>query len=136
MSDCIFCKIANGEIPSHVVYEDADFRAILDIAPAAFGHTLILPKRHADDLFGLDDETAARIMPLAKRLAARVMAATGCAGVNILQNNGAAAGQTVRHYHLHIIPRREGDGVLPEWAHLAHNAEEFEALAGRIRGER
>ena len=134
MNDCIFCKIANGEIPSHTVYEDERFRAILDIAPASFGHTLILPKSHSDDLFGLDDETAAHLLPLAKALATKVKAETGCAGINILQNNGAAAGQTVLHYHLHIIPRMDGDGVLPEWAHLEHDPEAFAALAGKIKG--
>jgi len=132
--NCIFCKIAKGEIPSHKVYEDEDFLAFLDIAPASLGHTLIIPKRHADNLYALDAVSAARLIPLAQKLAEKVKTATGCAGVNLLQNNGEAAGQTVHHFHLHIIPRMAGDGVLPVWASLAHDAEAFAALAEKVRG--
>ena len=115
MDNCIFCKIANGEIPSATVYEDDTFRAILDIAPAHKGHVIVLPKSHADNLFELDDEVAAKALPVVKKIAKALKAVTGCDGVNVLQNNGTAAGQSVFHLHIHIIPRFEGDGILPVW---------------------
>ena len=131
--DCVFCKIIQGGIPSYTVFEDGDFKAILDIAPASAGHVLILPKRHADDVFTLDEASAAKLFPLAKRLAQAVKEATGCDGINLLQNNGEASGQTVRHLHLHIIPRQAGDGVLPEWAHLTHDADAFKSMTQAIQ---
>lgn len=114
--DCIFCLIANGQIPSNTVYEDKDFRAILDLSPAQKGHTLLLPKEHYANLFELPGDLAARVLPVAKRIAAAVKEATGADGVNLVQNNGEAAGQTVNHFHLHIIPRFDGDDALPLWA--------------------
>ncbi len=107
--NCIFCKILADEIPSTVVYEDDLFRAILDVNPAARGHVIILPKKHADDLMELPDEEASGIMIVARKIAAAVKKAYQCDGVNILQNNGRAAGQTVFHLHVHVIPRFEGD---------------------------
>lgn len=109
--DCIFCKIANGEIPSNTVYEDENFRVILDIAPASKGHCLILPKKHAADLFEMDEELIAKAHILSKKIASAVKKATDAQGINIIQNNGAAAGQSVGHYHVHIVPRHSGDGV-------------------------
>ena len=103
--NCIFCKIANGEIPSATVYEDETFRAILDLSPAAKGHTLILPKAHAANLFELPDETAAKALMLAKRLGAVLKEGLHADGLNVVQNNGEAAGQTVLHFHMHLIPR-------------------------------
>ena len=133
--DCIFCKIAAGIIPSATVYEDDDFRAILDIAPAHKGHTIILPKKHAANLFELDADSAAKVFPVAKKVAAAVKKATGCEGVNILQNNGTAAGQTVFHLHVHVIPRFEGDGILPVWPQGAYADGEAATLAEAIRKE-
>ena len=115
MGNCIFCKIANGDIPSATVYEDDSFRAILDIAPAHKGHVIVLPKAHADNLFELDDEIAAKALPIVKKIATALKAVSGCDGINVLQNNGTAAGQSVFHLHIHIIPRYEGDGILPVW---------------------
>ncbi len=109
--DCIFCKIANGEIPSNTVFENDAFRVILDIAPANPGHCLVLPKSHAADLFELDEELAAQAHKVAKKVAAAVKKAVNADGINIIQNNGAAAGQSVSHYHVHIVPRFTGDGV-------------------------
>jgi histidine triad (HIT) family protein len=109
--DCIFCKIANGEIPSNTIYEDDLFRVILDIAPANPGHCLILPKSHAADIFALDDKLVSSAHSLAKKIATAVKAAVNADGINIVQNNGAAAGQSVSHYHVHIIPRFDGDKV-------------------------
>lgn len=112
---CIFCKIATGEIPSKTVYEDDDFRAILDISPASKGHVIILPKNHADNIFEISDEDASGIMLVAKKIASKVKDVFGCDGVNILQNNGEAAGQTVFHLHVHVIPRYENDNIRIKW---------------------
>ena len=115
MSDCIFCKIANGDIPSKTLYEDEDFRVILDLGPATKGHSLILPKEHADNLYELPDETASKVFVLAKKLAIKMKEKLNCDGLNIVQNNGEVAGQTVFHFHMHIIPRIKGDTVKVGW---------------------
>jgi histidine triad (HIT) family protein len=115
--NCIFCKIAAGDIPSATIYEDADFRVILDIEPASKGHALILPKEHYENLYELPDELASKAMIVAKKVIARMTEVTGCAGYNVLQNNGVAAGQTVFHYHMHLIPRYENDDVTITWEH-------------------
>lgn len=107
--NCIFCKILADEIPSSVVYEDDDFRAILDVNPAARGHVIILPKNHAANIFELPDEDASKILIVAKKIATAMKKTYQCDGVNILQNNGEASGQTVFHLHVHVIPRFEGD---------------------------
>lgn len=133
-NNCIFCKIATGEIPSYTVYEDDTFRAILDAAPANEGHTLILPKAHYENLYELPEDTAAQAMRLAKRIATLVRDRLHCDGVNIMQNNGAAAGQTVMHYHLHVIPRKEGDGHLAPWTPLTRTPEEQEATIAKLKG--
>ena len=109
--NCIFCKILAGEIPSTAVYEDDDFKAILDVNPAARGHVIILPKNHAANIYELPDEDASKIMIVAKKIATAIEKAYHCDGVNILQNNGEAAGQTVFHLHVHVIPRFKGDTV-------------------------
>ena len=107
--NCIFCKLANGDIPTATLYEDDDFRVILDAGPAAKGHALILPKDHYANLYELDDELAAKVLVLAKKMITKMTALLGCDGYNIVQNNGAAAGQTVFHFHLHLIPRYKDD---------------------------
>ena len=108
MGDCIFCKIANGEIPSATLYEDEEFRVILDLGPASKGHSLILPKKHAANIYELPDETAGKAMILAKKMAGKLRDALNCDGFNVVQNNGEIAGQTVFHFHMHLIPRYEG----------------------------
>lgn len=113
--ECIFCKIANGEIPSATLYEDNDFRVILDVNPASKGHTLILPKKHADNLYDLPDETASKALVLAKNMASKIENALECDGLNLVQNNGETAGQTVFHFHMHIIPRYKNDSVKLGW---------------------
>lgn len=107
--NCIFCKIANGEIPSATLYEDSDFRVILDLGPATKGHALILPKEHFADLYEIDDETVAKAYQLAKKMVIRLTDVLECDGYNIVQNNKEAAGQTVPHFHIHLIPRYQGD---------------------------
>lgn len=113
--DCIFCKIANGEIPSATLYEDEDFRVILDVNPASKGHALILPKKHAANLYELPDEAASKVLVLAKNMASKMTEALQCDGLNLVQNNGEIAGQTVFHFHMHLIPRYKGDNVKVGW---------------------
>lgn len=113
--NCIFCKIANGEIPSTTLYEDDDFRVILDLGPATRGHALLLPKEHYANLFELDDELASKALVVVKKVAARMKAALGAVGFNVVQNNGEAAGQTVFHFHMHLIPRYENDEAGITW---------------------
>jgi len=113
--NCIFCKIANGEIPSTTLYEDDDFRVILDLGPATRGHALLLPKEHYANLFELDDALAAKALVTAKKVAGKIKNALGAVGFNLVQNNGEAAGQTVFHFHMHLIPRYENDGAGILW---------------------
>lgn len=115
MEQCIFCKIAGGEIHAATLYEDEDFRVILDLGPASKGHALILPKGHYANIYELPDEMASKAMVLAKKMAAVMTKALGCDGFNIVQNNGEVAGQTVFHFHMHLIPRYVGDQVGLTW---------------------
>lgn len=107
--NCIFCKIANGEIPSRTLYEDDDFRVIMDLAPATKGHSLILPKEHYKNVYEIADDTAAKVLPLAKKMATLMTEKLGADGFNIVQNNNEIAGQTVFHFHVHLIPRYNDD---------------------------
>lgn len=111
MSDCIFCKIINGEIPSATIYEDEEFKAILDRFPANKGHVLILPKQHSANIFDIDSQQAGRLFVLATKIAREMKKSLGFEHLNIMQNNGTIAGQTVFHFHLHLIPRYENDGI-------------------------
>ncbi len=113
--DCIFCKLANGVFPTNVIYEDEDFTVILDASPAARGHALIIPKQHSDCIYDLPDETAAKVMPLARKVALALKETFHCDGVNIQQNNEPAAGQSVFHFHTHVIPRFKKDGINLLW---------------------
>jgi len=130
--DCIFCKIANGEIPSKTLFEDADFRVILDLGPATKGHALILPKDHADNLCELPDTTAAKVLVLAKKMVTTMSDKLQCDGFNLVQNNGQVAGQTVQHFHLHLIPRYEGDGQKIQWTPGEASQDELEAVKRQI----
>lgn len=113
--NCIFCKIAAGEIPSATLYEDEDFRVILDLGPASKGHALILPKEHFRNLYDIDEDVAAKAMKLAKKMVKKMTDVLGCDGYNLVQNNEPCAGQTVFHFHMHLIPRYEGDQVGLGW---------------------
>ena len=113
--NCIFCKIANGEIPSATLYEDPDFRVILDLNPASKGHALVLPKEHYANVFELPEDLAGKAFVVAKKVASRLSEGLGAIGFNIVQNNGEPAGQTVFHFHIHLIPRYEGDTVHVGW---------------------
>ena len=131
---CIFCEIMAGRIPAFKLYEDDLFIAILDRFPVTTGHTLIIPKSHATDLFGLSEQESARLMPLAQKTAAKIKEALNPAGLNILQNNGKAAGQAVFHYHLHIIPRYDdGDGLKIRFNSGNVDIKELEEVAARLK---
>ncbi len=130
--DCIFCKIANGDIPSKTLYEDDEFRVILDLGPATKGHALILPKDHFANLYELPDETAAKVMQLAKKMAAQMTEKLGCDGFNLVQNNGETAGQTVFHFHLHLIPRYVNDGQKIGWVPGSPTQDELEEIKNTI----
>ena len=131
--DCIFCKIAAGEIPSATVYEDDDFRAILDLGPAAKGHTLVIPKSHSDNLLSVEPDTAAKALKVISKTANAIKEALGCDGINVVQNNGEAAGQTVMHLHFHIIPRYKNDSVNIGWQPMKPSDEELAATADLIK---
>lgn len=132
-SDCIFCKIAHGEIPSATVYEDEDFRAILDLSPASAGHVLIITKQHYRDILELDDCTTAKVLALAKKIGTAMKDSLGCPGFNIVQNNGIEAGQTVFHFHMHVIPRY-GDGtVMVTWEPQTADASALKQIAESIK---
>lgn len=133
-TNCIFCKIANGEIPSKTLYEDDKFRVILDLGPASKGHALILPKEHYANLYELPDETAGEVMKLAKKLAVQMTERLGCEGFNLVQNNGELAGQTVFHFHMHLIPRYRDDGQKIGWKPQEVTQEELEEIKNQIVG--
>ena len=130
-NDCVFCAIAAGEIPSFKVYEDDLVLAYLDINPFTKGHVLVIPKAHSANLLETSDETLAAVIARVKKVAAHVKAALPCDGFNILQNNGEAAGQTVKHLHFHIVPRYGNEPIVFE-SHPG-DMEELKALAERIR---
>ena len=134
MENCIFCKIAAGEIPSATLYEDEDFRVILDLGPASKGHALILPKQHYANLYELPDELAEKVIRLAKKMVIAMTKALQCDGFNVVQNNGEAAGQTVFHFHMHLIPRYKGDGVGITWTPGTLTDEMREEILAKVKG--
>ncbi len=126
--NCIFCKLANGDIPTNSIYEDDDFKVILDASPATKGHSLIIPKSHYKDIYEIDEELAGKAFKLAKKLTISMTDKLGCEGFNILQNNKEVAGQTVFHFHMHLIPRyKEGKSILT-WDHEEFTPEEMEDI--------
>lgn len=133
-TNCIFCKIANGEIPSKTLYEDDSFRVILDLGPATKGHALIIPKEHYANLYELPEETAGEVMKLAKKMAVKMTERLGCEGFNLVQNNGELAGQTVFHFHMHMIPRYQADEQKIGWKPQDATQEELEEIKNIIVG--
>jgi len=133
-SNCIFCKIAAGEIPSKTLYEDEQFRVILDLGPAARGHALILPRDHYANIYEIPEETAGSAMKLAKKMAGILTEKLHCDGFNIVQNNGEIAGQTVFHFHMHLIPRYKDDGQVIGWKAGNPSQEELEEIKNIITG--
>ena len=132
-NNCIFCKIANGEIPSSTVYEDEMFRVILDLSPATKGHALVLPKQHFRNIFDIDEKTSSRLFVVASKVARAMNETLKCDGMNIVQNNEEIAGQTVFHFHLHIIPRYANDGQNINWIAGNSKPEELQKIASHIR---
>lgn len=132
--DCIFCKIANGEIPSQTLYEDERFRVILDLGPATKGHALILPKEHYANLYELPEELAGETMKLAKKMMQQMTDKLACEGFNLVQNNGDLAGQTVFHFHMHLIPRYQADRQTIGWKPQHVSPEELQEIRAQIVG--
>ena len=131
--DCVFCKIVSGDIPSNTIYENSEFKVIMDISPATKGHVLVLPKEHFKDIYDIDAETAGKLFQLAAVVARALKEVLHCDGLNIIQNNGEIAGQTVFHFHMHLIPRYEGDDVTVKWKEHSMDAEEMDQLRKDIR---
>ena len=131
MEDCIFCKIAKGEIPCAKVYEDDKVLAFLDIAPVSKGHTIVIPKEHHKDLLDVPNELLEHIIIAVKKISKAVVRAVDADGFNIGKNNGSAAGQVVMHSHFHIIPRFEGDGLKP-WPQGEYEEGEMDKIARDI----
>ena len=130
--NCIFCKILNGDIPSTKLYEDENFAIILDVGPASFGHALLLPKDHYANLFEMPDELLGKAMSIAKVWGEKIVKALGADGLNLVQNNGSAAGQTVFHFHLHLIPRYAGDSVGDLWTPGSLTAEARQEILDKL----
>ncbi len=133
MDSCIFCKIVDGQIPSTTIFEDENVKVILDIAPAAKGHAILLVKQHVANIFELDSVVAGKIFSVVPKVATALKEELGCDGMNILQNNGEAAGQTVFHLHIHFIPRWKEDTVQIRWTPNSYADGEAEDLAKAIR---
>ena len=131
--DCIFCKIAAGEIPSRKIYEDSDLIAIMDLNPTSKGHSLIIPKEHCTNIYDIDEDIAAKVMKTAKKLATKMTVALNCDGFNLLQNNGETAGQTMFHFHTHLIPRyKDADNNMLKFTSVSFSDEEMDAIRDQI----
>ena len=133
VSDCIFCKIIDGTIPSEKIYEDDDVVAMLDISPVTPGHTLVLPRDHAKDFMSTEADVLAKVFPTVQKIAGQVMKGVKADGFSMVVFNGAAAGQEVFHLHIHIIPRKAGDGVRLGWPKTKYGAGEMQKIAEKIR---
>ena len=132
--DCIFCKIAAGELPARIVREDERTVAFMDIAPATRGHALVIPRAHARDLYEVDPEDLSAVVRAAQDLARRARERLGADGVNLLNSCGPAAWQTVFHFHIHVIPRYEGDPLRLPWVPAQGDPDEIAAAAAQLTG--
>ena len=131
--DCLFCKIIDNELPSYTVYEDDLFKAILDIFPATLGHIIIIPKNHAANIYELDEKSTTSLMKVAKKIAHALKDSFNIDGLNLLQNNGEIASQTVFHFHLHLIPRYKDDGVNVGWDIIKPEENDFLKMLDKIK---
>lgn len=131
-NDCLFCAIIDGEIPSYKIYDDGDFYVMLDRFPKCLGHVLILPKRHAEHIFSLNEKEAAGLFPLAQKIAASMKKTLDFPGLNLIQNNGPAAGQEVNHFHLHLIPRYDGDDMAVQYKSQDPSENEFDEMTEKL----
>ena len=132
MSDCIFCKIASGEIQSLRVYEDAETLAFMDVAKDVDGHMLVIPKKHCKNILDCDPDTLSAVMNTVKKVSLHLTEKCGYDGVNLLNASDESAGQSVPHFHIHIIPRRKGDGI-DAWPEFKGAKEEITDVFERIR---
>jgi histidine triad (HIT) family protein len=132
--DCIFCKIVAGELPATIVGEDERTISFMDIAPATRGHALVIPREHSPDLLGIAKDDLVAVSLAAKRLAGQVCERLGADGVNLLNACGAVAFQTVFHFHVHVIPRYEGDGLRLPWVPAPGDPQQIEAAAQELSG--
>ena len=136
MGDCIFCKIIQGEIPATKVYEDEKVLAFMDINPLNDGHTLVVPKRHAETIFEIDSQDLIATMKVAQRLAIAIKKALNSDGMIVVQLNNKAAGQMVPHLHIHLIPRWENDGLqIGKWEIKSGDMEKIKDIAEKIKKE-
>jgi len=133
MSDCVFCKIVAGQIPSTKVFEDEHTLAFMDLGQVNPGHVLVAVKKHAENLYALDDVQAAAVAKASTRVACAIREAFKPEGLSVYQANGRAAGQTVFHYHVHLLPRHAGDGMALTWPVKNPPRERLEEYAGKIR---
>lgn len=136
MDDCIFCKIAAGELPSTRVYEDEQFLAFMDINPIIRGHCLLIPKAHHEMVFDMPEPVLRDLIVVAKRISAAVKQGLKANGLNLFQSNGRAAMQIIPHYHMHLLPRWKDDNLrLGDWEMRAGDMEEIAAAAEAIKKE-
>ncbi len=133
-TDCLFCKIIAGEIPCFKLFENDETLAFMDINPANEGHALVIPKEHATDVYTVSDSAIAATIATAKKIAAAIDKTLNPDGLNLLQCNGPAAAQSVFHFHMHVLPRREGDELKLNWGLRPGDMDAIGALAERIRG--
>ena len=131
-NNCIFCKIISGEFSSYTLYEDEDFKVIFDISPATCGHALLITKNHYKNLFELDDAVAAKALVVVKKVATELREVLNCDGFNLLQNNEEIAGQTIFHFHIHLIPRYNDDNVSFVPATTDFDADKAREIADKI----
>ena len=133
--NCIFCKLANGVFPTNSIYEDDDFNVILDASPATKGHALILPKEHYANIYEMDEELLGKAAKLAKKIIIHEKEVLGCDGYNIVQNNGEVAGQTVFHFHKHLIPRygKDENKKIIEWDQNEFSEEEMKSICEAMK---
>lgn len=132
-SECIFCKLANGEIPTNTLYEDNDFRVIFDLSPVSKGHALIIPKNHYRNIYDIESETLSKAALLAKKMINVMKDEFHADGFNVIQNNEESAGQTVFHFHMHLIPRYKGDKAIKFGEQEEADAGQLKAMAEQIR---
>lgn len=130
--NCLFCNVAGGNMESSTIFENSEFRVVLDPFPASKGHTLIIPKEHIENIYELDTESASRLFALATHVAKVLKNIYNCDGLNIIQNNGEAGGQTVFHFHLHLVPRYKDDNVTIKWETLQVDRRELDEMAQQI----
>ena len=131
--NCIFCKLANGDIPTNALYEDDDFKVIFDAGPVTVGHALIIPKEHFANIYEIDEELIGKAYKLAKKMAMVMTDVFGADGFNLLQNNNECAGQSVFHFHIHLIPRYNGQEAIFGWHPGEQDTEKLDAALVKIK---